>query len=139
MIRDKVFKTLLHSHSGYKILYTGQELEAGYKPDCVLVKDSDYIILESEGATNRKVYVGGMVKAAHFLQNDRSGKLIFVLSPTKNTKSETIARHLKPYLNWLDGKTNLRDVYVIDDDKYYSEANLIALDGSDFQASAFKV
>lgn len=139
MIPDKVFKSLQHSHLGFQSLYTGQTLETGYKPDCVLKKGNQYIILESENSSSRKTYVGGMIKAAHFLQNEKKGKLIFVIVPKKNTKAETIAKHLKPYLVWLSDKTNLRDVFVIEAKKYYRAGQVLALDCDDFNSCSFKV
>ena len=138
-IPDKVFKTLNHSYKGFVTLYTGQEIEPGYKPDLVLRKANQYIILESETATSRKTYVGGMMKAAHFLQNKKKGKLIFVVYPKKNTKAVSIAMHLRPYLDWIKNVTNLKDVYVIEAGKYYSGGNVLSLDCKDFLSCAFKV
>ena len=139
MIPDKIFKGLPHSYSGFKTLYTGQTLETGYKPDYVLKKGNQYVILESENSSSRKTYVGGMMKAAHFLQNEKKGKLIFVIVPKENTKAATIAKHLKPYLVWLFEKTNLKDVYVIEAKKYYSEGQVLTLDCDNFYSCAFKV
>ena len=78
-IPDKLFKSLEHSNKGFIKYMNGQTLEAGYKPDYVLKKNNDYLILESENCSSRKTFVGGMMKAAHFLQNQRSGNLIFVI------------------------------------------------------------
>ena len=94
-IPDKLFKRLLHQCDGYEIHLSGNSLEPGYKPDFVLKKEEDYLILESENASSRKTFVGGMIKAAHFLQGNRTGKLIFVIVAKKNTSARAIANHLK--------------------------------------------
>lgn len=134
-----MFKSLEHSHADFESFHNGQVLESGYKPDCVLRNGNEYIILESENSSSRKTYVGGMIKAAHFLQNDRFGKLVFVIVPKKNTRAATIANHLRPYLIWLGEKTNLRDDYVIEAGKYYNKGRILALDSDCFYSFAFKV
>ncbi|MFZ1528995.1 MAG: hypothetical protein WAT19_09610 [Ferruginibacter sp.] len=139
MIPDKVFKELTHNHKGFQKLFNGQELEPGYKPDYVLKSGNEYIILESESSSSRKTYVGGMVKAAYFFRNNKKGKLIFVIVPKKNTKVVSIANHLKKYLNWLDKKTNLCEVYIIEANKYYNDGQLLALDCDEFFSCALKV
>jgi len=139
MIPDAIFKKLQHSFAGFQPYLNGQAIEPGYKPDFVLKKNDEYIILESENSSSRKTYVGGMIKAAHFLTNEKKGKLVFIIVPKKNTKSETIAKHLQKYLVWLSDKTNLKDVYVIDANTYLTDRALLALDCDDFYAKSFKV
>jgi hypothetical protein len=139
MIKDKLFKSLRHSYKGFDTLHNGQELEPGYKPDYVLINKNEYIILESENSSSRKTYVGGLIKAAHYLQNDKKGKLIFVIVPKKNTKASSIANHLKPYLKWIQASTNLNEVYVIEAKSYYSDGHVLALDCKDFLSCALKV
>lgn len=139
MIPDKQFKALLHNCSKYEPHLNGQEIESGYKPDFVLKFNSDFLILESENTSSRKTFVGGMMKAAHYLQGERTGKLVFVMVPKYNTTAMQIANHLKLYLKWIGGKTNLRDVYVIEADQYYSNESVIELLGLDFASVALKV
>lgn len=139
MISDNLFKSLKHNYSGYKRFLDGQELEKGYKPDYVLKKGNDYIILESENNSSRKMYVGGMIKAAHFLQNDKTGILIYVIKHRNNTKPTSIANHLKRYFSWVKENTNLRDIYVIDTDSYYFEEKVLPLDCEDFELKSYKV
>jgi hypothetical protein len=79
MLTDKIFKNLLHSYAEYEPFLKGGQLEDGYKPDFVLRNHNDFIILESETSTSRKSFVGGMIKAAHFLQQERTGILIFII------------------------------------------------------------
>ena len=139
MIPDRVFKSIEHSFKGYKKYSDGQQVEVGYKPDYVLVKGNDYIILESENSSSRKMYVGGMIKAAHFLRDNRMGILVFVIKPKKNTKVSSIAKHLSPYFKWLEGRTKLKSVYVIDGAKYYSNNVVLEIGGQAFNDMAIKV
>lgn len=139
MIRDSDFKKLKHNFKDFNMFKNGQELEPGYKPDYVLKKGNHYIILESETTSSRKTYVGSMMKAAHFLQHENKGDMIFVIDPKENTKVESIASHLKLYLRWIKKETNLRNVYVIEAAKYYSNDALLILHGKKFKKCAIKV
>jgi len=139
MIPDKVFKALNHACVGYKKQLSGETLSPGYKPDYVLKNGDSFIIMESETATSRKTFVGGLVKAANFLQAERMGSLIFVLVPKSNINAPVIARHLKPYLEWLHPITNLRDVYVIESSAYYVTESPVAIYSADFFERAIKV
>lgn len=139
MIPDKVFKALNHACVGYTKQLNGQTLSRGYKPDYVLKNGDRFIIMESEAATSRKTFVGGLVKAANFLQAERNGSLIFVIVPKANINVAVIAKHLKPYLEWLRPITNLRDVYVIEAGAYYSATSLIMLFSEEFFERATKV
>ncbi len=139
MIPDRIFKDLEHSYKGFDKYLNGQRLEIGYKPDYVLKKNKEYIIMESETGSNRKMYVGGMMKAAHYLQNEKKGKLIFVIKPQDNTKVSSIAKHLKPYFLWIKKISNLEAVYVIDSEIYYTNEKLLTLDCNEFETKALKV
>ena len=139
MIKDKIFKSLKHSFKNYYRHSIGIGLEIGYRPDYVLKRGNNYIILESENSSSRKTYVGGLIKAAHFLRDEKKGRLIFIIVPKDNTKAISIAMHLKPYLNWIQDKTNLRDVYVVEASKYYCNETVLSLDCSDFYKHALKV
>lgn len=139
MIKDRLFKTLVHNCAGYKVLLKGESLEAGYRPDYVLVKNSNYLILESENSSNRKTFVGGLIKAAHFLRGENEGALIFIIVPKKNTTAKAIAKHLKRYLDWLHGITNLKSVYVIESKHYYDGQNVLTLLENNFISLAEKV
>lgn len=139
MIKDKIFKELNHTIKGYTKYLCGQSLEQGYKPDYVLKKGNNYLILESENSSSRKLFVGGMIKAAHFLQNEKKGILILVIVPKENTKASSIAAHLKSYFDWIKPSTNLKSVYVIEAPDYYSNNILLDLISVDFKRVAFKV
>lgn len=47
-MKDSLFKQLSHSAEGYSILNSGGQLAKGYKPDTVLQKGDEYIIMECE-------------------------------------------------------------------------------------------
>ncbi len=117
-MKDKLFKNLLHNADGYLILNSGGQLVKGYKPDTVLQKDNDYIIMECDTGTSRKGYLGAMMKAARFLSNEKNGILILVIKEKRNTTVKQIAEHLREYLKWLKPLTNLRTVYLIETTKY---------------------
>jgi|SRR5678809_306274 hypothetical protein len=139
MIRDAAFKQLLHACKGYSQFTNGNSVEAGYKPDYVLKRSNEYIILESENSSSRKTFVGGLIKAAHFLSGERKGILVFIIVPKTNTTDRAIANHLRKYLSWVADKTNLRDVYVIEANAYYQANLVLPLLGKKFLSVAKKV
>lgn len=139
MIPDKIFKSLSHKCKGYQKFLKGESIEQGYKPDYVLKKGNDYIILESENSSSRKTFVGGMVKAAHFLRNEKTGTLVFIIVPKVNTKAISIANHLEVYFNWLKNMTNLEKVIVIEANKYYTGTSVLEIGSTEFQKSSMMV
>lgn len=48
MVNDKKFKSLKHESKGYDVFLQGGNAEKGYRPDYVLRRGDEYIILESE-------------------------------------------------------------------------------------------
>lgn len=139
MILDQIFKGFPHSCGEYIMYTNGNRLDSGYLPDYVLKNGNDYIIIESENTTNRKTFVGGLVKAAHFLQGDKTGSLIFVIVPKNNITVQQIQKHLKKYLNWILDMTNLRDVYIIEAEHYHRDQKVLVIGGADFLNFAKKV
>lgn len=139
MISDRQFKDLLHCCNGYNNHLDGQEIEIGYKPDVVLRNGNDFLILESENSSNRKTFIGGMIKAAHYLQGERSGTLVFIMVPKDNTTAKSITEQLRTYFNWLKDKTNLKEIYVIEAGQYYANDCVLELLGTDFSTTALKV
>lgn len=138
-MKDSEFKSKVHSANGYEIFLKGEELFKGYKPDFVLRKINEFIILESEHGTSRKHFLGGMIKASKYLVGNKKGALVFVIKLKNNTTEENIALHLKPYLEWVEPLTNLRDVYVISDMKYCASEVPIKILGNEFKCSSLKV
>ena len=117
-MKDFDFKRLNHKFKNYNITLRGGKLADGYKPDMVLCLGESYIILECENGTSRKHFIGGLLKAAKFLTGDKEGILVYVILIKKNTTERQIAKHLRPYLDWISSLTSLREVYIISDEKY---------------------
>ena len=139
MISDRVFKSLKHKYKDYEVFTKGEEVEKGYKPDFVLCKTNNYVILESENSSSRKTFVGGLLKASHFLRFEKTGILIFVILPKKNTRAQSIARHLLNYFTFIKPLTNLSKVYVIEAEKYYYENEVLEILEKDFINCCFQV
>lgn len=138
-IKDRDFKMLKHSFTDYSVYKTGQELAKGYKPDYVLANGNDFIILESESKTDRKAYLGALIKAAHFLQGENTGMLVFVILERGNTNLPQIVNHLKPYYEWIQDKTNLREIFLIESGTYFSSGQVMSLDCEEFLRTALKI
>lgn len=136
MIKDSQFKSLDHYCEGYSVFSRGGEVEKGYQPDFTLKRNNAYIILESENATSRKHLLGDMIKAAHFLQGDKDGFLVIVMTPKKNTTLNQISKHLKMYFTWIQDKTNLSKVYIIDSKDYLKNDLPIPISSEDFLMKA---
>lgn len=139
MISDKLFKSLSHCCTGYEKFLEGKTIEVGYRPDYVLKKGNDFIILESENSSSRKTFVGGLIKAAHYLQNHKTGILVFIIVPKKNTTAASIARQLKTYFSWIKDKTNLRNVYVIEAGSYYNNDVVLEIESNKFKELSLEV
>lgn len=138
-IPDQLFKALKHTCKGYETFLKGATLESGYKPDFVLKCGNEYIILESENSSSRKTFVGALTKAAHFLQGERTGTLVLVIVPKKNTKASSIAKHLKNYFIWIKSISNIKEVYVIDAKEYLVNEKVIIIGCKNFKNAALRV
>lgn len=138
-MKDRLFKNLLHSADGFAVLNSGGQLTKGYKPDTVLQKGNEYIIMECDTGTSRKGYLGAMLKAAKFLANEKKGILILVIKEKPNTTVKQIAEHLRGYLIWLKPLTNLRVVYLIETTKYCPDKTPLKLLSLEFESSAIMI
>lgn len=138
-MKDKLFKNLLHNAEGYSVLNSGGQLAKGYKPDTVLKKENDYIIMECDTGTSRKGYLGAMLKAARFLTNEKNGILVLVIKEKPNTKVRQIAEHLEEYLVWVKSLTNLRVVYLIETTKYCPGKLPLKIMSSAFEKDAIAI
>jgi hypothetical protein len=138
-MKDNFFKNLLHNAKGYSVLNSGGQLVKGYKPDTVLQKGNEYIIMECDTGTSRKGYLGAMLKAARFLSNERKGVLVLVIKEKPNTKVKQIAEHLREYLAWLKPLTNLRVVYLIEVTNYCPDKIPLQLLSSEFERCAITI
>lgn len=138
-MKDKLFNNLSHSAEGYAILNSGGQLTKGYKPDTVLQKRNEYIIMEFDTGTSRKGYLGAMLKASKYLTNEKNGVLILVIKEKPNTTVKQIAEHLREYLIWLKPLTNLRVIYLIETTKYCPDKIPLKLLSLEFESSAIMI
>jgi len=138
-MKDSIFKKLEHKYLDYNIFMNGQQLVPGYKPDVVLKKGSEYVILESEHGSSRKHFLGGLIKAAKFLSDNNLGILIFVILLRDNTNEVQISNHLSQYLKWIKSLTNLEEIYVIPDIKYCPKEKPLEICGTEFMKVAKRV
>jgi hypothetical protein len=138
-MKDQLFKNLLHNAEGYSIVNSGRQLTKGYKPDTVLQKGNDYIIMECDTGTSRKGYLGAMLKASKFLTDKNNGILILVIKEKPNTTVKQIAEHLQEYLKWLKPLTTLRTVYLIETTKYCPDKIPLKILSSAFEKDAIAI
>lgn len=125
-MKDSIFKGLRHPVSnGESVETRGIAVADGYKPDITVTDDSNSVvyILESEQKTDRKAFLGDVIKAEMYAeQNKIRPKLIIVMREFKNTTTQQIAEHLKPYAVWLEqkneGTLNLSGIQVLSDSEY---------------------
>jgi hypothetical protein len=124
-MKDAIFKALKHPVGTSTIASSGSAVSPGYKPD-ITVEDATgalTFILESEQKTDRKAFLGALLKAEVYaeLQNARP-ELIIVMQAFKNTTTKQIADHLRPYKHWLSSKKggtlSLSAIHVLSDDEY---------------------
>ena len=141
-MQDKIFKGLQHQvGKGNKIASTGKDVSKRYKPD-VTVEDAKgnlLYILECEQKTDRKAFLGDLIKAEFYAEdNKQKPRLIIVMQVFKNTTTKQIAAHLRPYIEWLKskkgGKLSLSAVQVLSDEDY--EQSIRA--GKTLGSAAFK-
>lgn len=100
---------------------------------------NNFIIMESEHGSSRKHFIGGMIKAAKFLNGDKNGVLVYVIFEKKNTNVDQIYRHLSPYFHWIKPLTNLKMVYIISDKDYYPATNPLELFSNEFLQKSKKI
>jgi len=127
---DTEFKNFAHRiPKNSRILSNGQDLVPGYRPDISIQgNDGDvYLILESERKSERKAFIGAMVKASHFAYDNNSPiTLVFVMKETgTQTTVKQISSNIKPYFDWLYklGSTQLNRVCFISHPAYKDSAN----------------
>lgn len=140
-MKDAAFKVLSHPIGANVIASSGTAVSIGYKPD-ITVKDTKGVlkfILESEQKTDRKAFLGDLLKAEMYSEQQKaSPELIIVMQILGNTTTKQIADHLRPFKQWLalkkGGALNLSAVHVLSDVEYQAVIAAGELLGS----SAFK-
>jgi hypothetical protein len=124
-MKDSDFKNAAHPIGNLVIATRGSAVSKGYKPD-VTVKNSQgqlKFILESEQKTDRKAFLGDLLKAEmHAEQQGEYPELVIVMQPSGNTTTQQIADHMRPYKQWLENKKggvlNVSTVQVLSDTEY---------------------
>jgi hypothetical protein len=124
-MKDKDFKALNHPIGPNIIASTGSAVSQGYKPD-VTVRDATGVltfILESEQKTDRKAFLGDLMKAEMFAEEQNARpELIIVMQPFGNTTTAQISGHIQPYKQWLalknGGALNLSAIRILSDVEY---------------------
>lgn len=124
-MKDSEFKRLGHVVGHNKIATTGAAVSSGYKPDVTIVDPDGRLafILECEQKTDRKAFLGDVMKAQKYAQERHATPtLIIVMQPQPNTTVQQIANHLQPYVSWMHqhmvGGLRLARVAVISDVAY---------------------
>ncbi len=124
-MKNSEFRSMNHQVGNYEIATNGSQVSQGYKPD-ITIKNSNgetIYILESEQKTDRKAFIGDVIKAEKYAQEyNFSPVLVIVMKEFNNTTVKQIADHLKPYVTWLshiisDG-LKLKKVIIISDNCY---------------------
>ncbi len=132
-MKDADFKALNHCCNGFEIFSYGKAIQKNYSPDCVLKCRDEYVIVEHETEPNRKTIVADIFKAAYYLQDNKKGILIIVLTPKGTSSFESYLKHSLPYFKWLKERTNLQDVYFIHESEYFKDDIVLSIKSDDFQ------
>lgn len=127
-MKDSKFKGLNHPiANGETVASTGQAIAQGYKPDITVYDQNGSLryILESEQKTDRKAFLGDLIKAEMHAENiSARPELIIVMQVSSNTTAQQIANHIRPYAQWLAAKNggalNLSSIQVVSDSEYES-------------------
>ncbi len=131
-MRDKDFKNLEHKSENYFPFSSGKIIpNTKYAPDYSLTNhNGEYLILENENLPNRKPILANILKAGIFLSNERKGILVIVIKPKSSLVS--YIKNSIEYFNWIRIRTNLIDVFFIDNDKYIKNNRPIQLLSKEF-------
>lgn len=146
-MKDDAFKGLLHCLGTHRVVSRGNVVARGYKPDLTVFSDDDQLafIVECEQKTDRKAFLGDLVKAEKYAEDCGAYPvLVIVMQEFPNTTVQQIADHLVPYALWLarlkGGKLNLSDILVISDQEYERSLEADEFLGSQgFRARALSV
>lgn len=124
-MKDSDFKKLDHQLGKLRIASNGTAVTDGYKPD-LTVSDSDgkvVYILESEQKTDRKAYLGDLLKAEKYAKTINANPcLIVVMKESKNTTLNNIANQFREYASWLHRSLinglSISSIQIISDVQY---------------------
>jgi hypothetical protein len=137
-MKDSDFKDLAHKIGSFRIGSRGTVVSQGYKPDVTVIDENGSLkfILECEQKTDRKAFLGDVIKAEKYAEEcNASPMLIIVMQPQPNTTVKQIAEHLETYVAWLKkrliGGLKISGVFVISDTEYQASINGGEILGSD--------
>lgn len=122
-MKDSEFKELIRTTFFDATYQLGEQLDDGYKPDAVVLEGENVsLIFESEQKTDRKAFLGSLVKAQFYAcKNNQSPHLIIVMREFENTRVTQMIDHLSLYIDWLMGLSGegfgLKSVQIISDKK----------------------
>ncbi len=125
-----MFKNLPHPVGKNWLKTKGEQVIKGYFPDVTVFSPQNKLkyIIELERKTDRKAFIGDLVKAEMFSEIENAyAELIIVMKPAPNTTTKQIATHLSTYRNWIaklkGGKSNLSSVQILSISDYEQAVN----------------
>jgi hypothetical protein len=132
---DGEFKLLSHKCDRFSGHSVGRSIGIKYNPDVSLRCDNEYILIEHESEPNRKTVIADIAKAAFFLQNDKHGILVIVLTPKGESSFESYPNYCREFFNWIKGKSNLREVKFIHQEDYCGKSGTLEIGSNEFNAN----
>jgi hypothetical protein len=145
-MKDSEFKALKHPVGHLTISSRGTVVSPGYKPDLTICDQGRLThIIESERKTDRKAFLGDLVKACRHAQElGLHPKLVIVMQPAGNTTPNQIANQLSIYAGWLaknlSGGMSLSGIQIMTHSQYQSAIDAgIRLDSQDFDQLGIQV
>ncbi len=142
-MKDSDFKMFQHKlPNGSEVHSRGSNISSvgNYRPDMSIKKNNNelYLVLESEHKSDRKAFIGALVHAFKFAdEQNMELYLVFVMKETGNqTTTEQVSNNIRPYYVWLNSiaKTKLTAVFIISDIEYIASASASEI----LLSSAFK-
>jgi hypothetical protein len=138
-MKDSDFKKLKHYAKGYMTYSDGNKIENNFCPDYVLQKGNEFILIEHETVPNRKTVLADMVKAAHFLQENKTGILVIVMTPKRKSSLESYSKYIEQYFEWVKGITNLNEIYFIHESAYQQNEIVLEIKSTMFNDLSTKI
>ena len=80
-----------------------------------------------------------MIKAAHFLQAEKTGILVIVMTPKRNSSLDSYPKHIEKYFNWIKDKTNLKEIYFIDESNYSNSKGVQEIGSKIFKSQCLNI
>lgn len=136
-MKDLDFKVINHTCQDYEIFSQGKEIEKNYSPDYSLRSGDKYIFIEHETDPNRKTILADIFKAAYYLQNKKEGIVVIVIKPKSSLIS--YVKHVAKYCFWLQERSNLKNVFFIDQSLYFQNKIVLEINSDEFIRNSISV